>query len=279
MRLGASHALLVGLVGVTCAQSCSLGSLDELGANVGKDAGFDAVFDGPVEGGKCVVNQDCTGCSDCMAWCACLASTQVKECLAACQGSGGAAGAAGSGGAAGSAGTTGGGGTTSGGGTTGGGGTPGGGGTTTSGGGGTTSGGGAPPGGGGTVGGGGAPPGGGGSTSGGGSSGVGVVGCEKTLCSTATQFCCYDSNDPSSCKPIGMGCSGARVHCDGPEDCDGAQKCCGKLNGAQTEFNDVQCDTSCGSYERQFCHGAQDCPVGKACLASTIAPGYFTCAL
>lgn len=277
MRIFVGRAAAVCLLVTGVVASCSLGSLDELGANAGKDAGFDAVFEGPVEGGQCAPNKDCTGCADCKAWCACLSSNQAEQCLAACQGSGGGgAGGAGGSGGEGAAGGTGGAGAS--GGSGGVGASGGSGGVGASGGsggvGGTTASGGAPGGGGG--GSGGAPSGGGGS---GGTAGAGTIACAGTPCNASTQFCCYQPPQASECRVAGQGCTGTRVRCDGKADCSMGQTCCGKLNGAQTEFNDVSCDAnSCdGSYQRIFCHSSLDCPAGKICKQSLVAPAYTTC--
>lgn len=248
--------VLLGLLG-----GCSVSSLDGLGANT-NEHGVDASFSGPVPGGKCLVGQDCTGCVDCKAWCACVAPGNAAQCLDACLtdrwpeadagedvavGAGGTSGQAGAGGAAGAtsggaAGSSGTGGTEDGG-------------VIETGGSGAS---------GGTGGSGGA-----GGTTGGASD---AVSCGATTCNTSqNQYCCIDG--PSfSCQTDGTQCNGGvKLECDGPEDCGSSQQCCGEFLGANKRS---YCASQC---QWSLCASSADCAGNKNCKPSSIVPTVKLC--
>ncbi len=89
----------------------------------------------------------------------------------------------------------------------------------------------------------------------------GVVGCDQMSCDLSTSLCCVGLSG-SSCKPIADGCGRleAPQHCDGPEDCTGADICCvGFPAGAN-------CKTACGGLEQELCHATSDCSTsGDSC--------------
>jgi len=112
---------------------------------------------------------------------------------------------------------------------------------------------------------------------GGGGSGGGVgIPCGLVVCTAGAQYCCADPPQQVECKLSGQGCTGSRVRCDGPEDCGQGQLCCGTLNGAQTQYNEVMCDNNCGSNERVFCHSTSQCATGT-CQVDSLLPSYSTC--
>jgi len=278
---GTRLALASGVIAV----ACSLGSLDDLkGGDGPSDPRFDASFDGPVEGGQCAAGVDCNGCGDCLAWCQCVAASQIDSCLVACKGGAGGAdsGGGGIGGQSGGNGGTGGptGGTAGTGASGGTGGTPGSGatgGTSGSGATGGTSGSGAT---GGTSGsgatGGTSGSGGTGATSGsGGTGGVtptpGTVLCGTTKCTIATSYCCVPLVGAGECKDNGASCSGSTVKCDGPEDCEGSQSCCLSTFPSQATCQPSGCATV-------VCGGTPSvCPQGKSCKPYALVQGYYTC--
>ena len=272
MRHPIIRSSLIALAALGVVHACSLSSsLDDLSANSGHhDAGFS--FDGPVEGGKCQVNVDCTGCVDCKAWCSCVAANNATECFNTCSGStGGSGGVTSGGGGAGGTPTGGGGsgGVTSGGG--GSGGVPSGGGGSA----GATSGGGSGgvPSGGGSAG---VPSGGGGvgGTGGTGGGAPGTMPCGSEVCDLSSMFCCIDSLSSSgSCKPNGSGCGGIKLECDGADDCIN-HTCCADLNSGKIAKSN--CQISCGSGNLMLCTSSSQCPSGKSCVPGPLSP-YYAC--
>ena len=63
--------------------------------------------------------------------------------------------------------------------------------------------------------------------------GGGSVNCGQAVCS-APQQCCIDTGPGPMTEPMCVDqgtCQGAVVECDGPEDCNGSDVCCGSFGG------------------------------------------------
>ena len=233
-----------------CLVACSLmSSLDELDENSGADASTT----------HCQTGVDCTGCAGCDAWCACLSSGSVAACVAQCLDGGGATG--------GVSGTSGIGGSGAGGSTGG----IGGSGAADASAGGT--------GGSGTAD---ASAGGTGGSAGSGTAGAsgsdgsvavpfepGVVHCVATNdCSLLTKHCCVSTQGTATCEGLTVACGGlsADIRCDGPEDCDQGEVCCGELTLGQY-VTLAECRSTCASPDVIACGGEQTaCPSGDSCV-------------
>jgi len=81
---------------------------------------------------------------------------------------------------------------------------------------------------------------------------------------SSVEFTCIDEGDP---------CAGGRVSCDGPEDCESGQKCCGSVGGglhAECVAGDAVCDGA------ELCHDSPDCTgEGAMCCALPLGSAAF----
>lgn len=83
---------------------------------------------------------------------------------------------------------------------------------------------------------------------------------------TAGERCCilapgidHCIGPDESCECTGPDCLATIAECDGPEDCDDGQVCCGSFDGSG--YSRISCRSSCdGENERELCH-----PEGPAC--------------
>ena len=107
------------------------------------------------------------------------------------------------------------------------------------------------------------------------------VPCNNGLCAVG-EVCCVGSsnNDKAGCAMSGNCQSGTfAVSCDGPEDCEGGDVCCGVYNGAWMQ---ISCESSCSNYqagERVICgNNSSNCPMSNpSCIQSGSLPGYYWC--
>jgi hypothetical protein len=133
----------------------------------------------------------------------------------------------------------------------------------------------------------------GGNTGGGGSGGTAAkqaVACGGDSCQVPGNFCCQNFDWGSyswkgTCSASGTGCGGSDINCDGPEDCNSFDECCGQIDyyGGQEYYSSFSCvpKGSCsGSDQRLICGSdPTSCPGGAAsCIASNLLPGYKACA-
>jgi hypothetical protein len=222
------------LAGLLLVLSCSvLSELDELGTNAGlADASTD----------RCVRGQDCSGCLDCNASCACLSPANLAQCLALCADAGGASGTAGSAGQGGI----------------------GGGGVDAS-----------------TGGAAGAAATAGSAGSAGSGNLAGVVHCEVTNdCSLSNHHCCVNTTGDGKCAPLSTACPGLTVdvRCDGPEDCaDPSASICCAIYVFANYFDKTECRSECASPNAVVCGTSPGaCPDGASCSPSQF-PQYRLC--
>jgi hypothetical protein len=115
-----------------------------------------------------------------------------------------------------------------------------------------------------------------------GSSGGGPsVICGETTCALATHACCV-TQSASSCIVSNANCAqGARIACDGPEDCTG-QVCCAELAGGGSSYAAFTCrngnDCTQQQNRRVVCGGTPNaCSNPTKCKPSTILPQYKLC--
>lgn len=116
------------------------------------------------------------------------------------------------------------------------------------------------------------------------------VSCDGQSCTIPGQFCCqnydFSMNDwKGSCLPSGGGCTlGSNLSCDGPEDCNSFDDCCGTIGNIggydyYSSFKCVpkgQCDYT--NDQRIICGQTPGaCPGGTYCGNSTLLPGYKAC--
>ena len=113
----------------------------------------------------------------------------------------------------------------------------------------------------------------------------GSVMCGAGTCSLATEFCCrYVNGQAPACVPTNGTClEGTDLLCDGPEDCDTGQVCCGRLVNSNfgRVYNRLSCsppDDCTGTNDRVVCGSdPTQCPNGRICAASDVAPELRIC--
>jgi hypothetical protein len=105
----------------------------------------------------------------------------------------------------------------------------------------------------------------------------GIIECGTTTCNAATQQCCVTWQG-ASCIAKGAQCQGIVATCDGPEDCNPGQICCGRTWG-QNRGLTCTAPNACNNGER-VCHLDADCVSGERCCNETTIAGYtvLTCA-
>ena len=119
----------------------------------------------------------------------------------------------------------------------------------------------------------------------GGSNVTGSVVCGSGTCSLASEFCCrYVNGQAPACVPINGTCTeGTDLICDGPEDCDTGQVCCGRLVNSNfgRVYNRVSCSlpSECaGTNDRIVCGSdPTQCHNGRVCASSDVAPELRIC--
>lgn len=123
-----------------------------------------------------------------------------------------------------------------------------------------------------------------GGSAGSGGSSTGFVSCEGTNdCDLSTSFCCISQQNGTSCVANGTPCPQATdVFCDGPEDCNGGNVCCGQLGGGGSYYSELDCmpGNQCQfNFSRVvICGGSPNsCPGGAQCQPSQILPQYNVC--
>ena len=101
---------------------------------------------------------------------------------------------------------------------------------------------------------------------------AGVVNCGNEVCDLDTEVCCQgisgaNCGAPGSCGPLA-----AEVKCDGPEDCDGEQRCCAGFPQGSS------CADSCADGEADVCHTDADCPTTECLTCSVPGTEQLMCA-
>jgi hypothetical protein len=106
------------------------------------------------------------------------------------------------------------------------------------------------------------------------------------LCALETEKCCVRSLRTDTCIPSGescdcdlQNCSVLEVSCDGPEDCDSGQFCCGDLGGGSS-YVSFQCAAQCQvtGNQRAACHQGEDtCPSNLICANSQLLSNLQIC--
>lgn len=102
---------------------------------------------------------------------------------------------------------------------------------------------------------------------GGGDPADGEVACGMQSCASPA-YCCLGLGTPTCTDPSATACiGGKKLACDGPEDCDGGDRCCGSPLG-------TDCAKICASVST-LCHDSSDCHDNDHCCPSLF--GYLTC--
>jgi hypothetical protein len=114
------------------------------------------------------------------------------------------------------------------------------------------------------------------------SCGVGL----PALCALQTHKCCARSLRTDTCIEAAASCtcdlpdcSVMEAFCDGPEDCEQGQVCCGTLVGG-SRYERFACAASCdfGGTQRIACHEDQaECPAGTECANSQLLTNVQVC--
>jgi hypothetical protein len=107
------------------------------------------------------------------------------------------------------------------------------------------------------------------------------------LCELGTQICCVRSLETDTCIAANaactcqtQGCAVMETECDGPEDCDAGQVCCGTLASNQGGYDNFACAAQCQSTgnQRIACHaGGTACPSGLVCANSQLLTNVQVC--
>ena len=88
---------------------------------------------------------------------------------------------------------------------------------------------------------------------------VGVM-CGDMRCGADEKCCITGIGSAGMCIDRTMDCSGVELGCDGPEDCEAGQVCCGRRSGGG---GGATCTDSCaggpGGGGLELCHDADDC--------------------
>ena len=115
------------------------------------------------------------------------------------------------------------------------------------------------------------------------SCGVGL----PALCEIGKQKCCVRSlqtdtciDESASCSCELQGCTVMQTHCDGPEDCENGQLCCGTLAQNGNGYDDFVCAAQCQAtgQQRVACHDQDDkCPSGLVCANSQLLTNVQIC--
>jgi hypothetical protein len=113
-----------------------------------------------------------------------------------------------------------------------------------------------------------------------------ALGTEKCCVRSLATDSCIDVDAPCTCDV--SGCTTLETHCDGPEDCDDGQVCCGTLQDSSSpEFSfqanhyiGFSCRADCDYYgtQRAACHQADpQCPAGTICANSQLLTNLQVC--
>lgn len=77
-----------------------------------------------------------------------------------------------------------------------------------------------------------------------------------------------------------QGCTTMATNCDGPEDCENGQICCGTLAQNQQGYSQFTCAAQCSGtgQQRIACHeGETMCPTGLICANSQLLTNVQIC--
>jgi len=115
------------------------------------------------------------------------------------------------------------------------------------------------------------------------SCGVGL----PTLCEIGKEKCCVRSLETDTCIAESamcdcelQNCTVMETHCDGPEDCETGQVCCGTLAQNGGGYDDFVCAAQCQAtgQQRVACHeGETMCPSGLTCANSQLLTNVQIC--
>jgi hypothetical protein len=110
------------------------------------------------------------------------------------------------------------------------------------------------------------------------------------LCAAKSETCCVRSLSVDSCIPSSSGCAcgtlecvATAVRCDGPEDCNKDEVCCGTpaLDANDADgYKSFTCAKSCSQplHQRMACHlGETSCPAGLVCSNSQYLTNMQVC--
>lgn len=108
------------------------------------------------------------------------------------------------------------------------------------------------------------------------------VPCGTTTCTTVKSAECESSggchccigDSASTCNLYGHPCAGTILYCDGPEDCDVGEKCCGQFSTAP---KGALCTIGCGAAADELCGSNADCSAGQVCTESPNLPSVKIC--
>jgi len=90
-------------------------------------------------------------------------------------------------------------------------------------------------------------------------------------CDLSTEICCVTGNGGSAtseCTAEGDCTGNAKIFCDGPEDCETDEYCCGQIGNAGTSCSATACSLI------TICHGPSDCPGDSDQCCATDYGGY-----
>lgn len=107
-----------------------------------------------------------------------------------------------------------------------------------------------------------------------------TVFCNGNECSPG-QVCCHNQliGTFDECVQEGS-CQGegnVELSCNGPEDCDNGQECCGDFNN-EVGWGRIECRSQCNANQIEHCFGNEDaCDQGVCTPSSSLGFGYSYC--
>ncbi len=96
-----------------------------------------------------------------------------------------------------------------------------------------------------------------------------TIHCGEDACERDEEICCFTGfpNITQACSADDA-CGNLTATCDGPEDCESGEVCCGNMEGASC----VSAGACTGFAAAELCHTNADCPESNNCHDSKFVP-------
>jgi hypothetical protein len=92
-----------------------------------------------------------------------------------------------------------------------------------------------------------------------------AIGCGDDTCAIGSEICCFTGfPEITTMCSAESSCAELVATCDGPEDCEAGEVCCGDMDGASCRMPDA----CTGFTAAQLCHSNSDCPETNNCHES-----------
>jgi hypothetical protein len=104
------------------------------------------------------------------------------------------------------------------------------------------------------------------------------IACGADACTTTAQLCCTsDSGKTGACAPTSAGCGGTGFLCDGPEDCEPANRECCVEPGIAACRPAGYCATKANIGAKIMCHISATCTSPALCKSAPNGSPYSLC--